>query len=197
MGKINYLNIAVIFVILCFCLTGCGNQEQANVQVQEQNSNKLENDKYLYDDNLCLDNEEVVFSFKTVEGNKALSICISEEPSYITYRFGTKENVEFEYPLDKNDSWNSFTYDFYLRGGGAENEGLDLNYLSFENDNFIYRVYDEYDATQNAFFVGVIVINKSTNKETDIKGISKERIGTLATLRDSNVIRGSEDFTGF
>jgi hypothetical protein len=40
---------------------------------------------------------------------------------YIQYRFGSKDRVEMEFPLNRNkDSWKQFKYNSYHRGG--ENE---------------------------------------------------------------------------
>ena len=39
---------------------------------------------------LCAANEHVLFSFKA--GSKTLSICVSDDPDYIVYRYGTKDS---------------------------------------------------------------------------------------------------------
>lgn len=193
-----------ILVVVCLSIVGCSNiQETVSIDSNEtQKENRpilaeTKSNNSSYDDNLKLANEEIIFSFKTEKNGKVLSVCISQEPDYIVYRFGSKDNVELEYPSNKTDSWNCFTYDYYLRGGGAANEGVDLNYLSFERENYIYRVYDEYYAASDSNSVGVKVIDKITNKEIDISGISKEKIGTLVTLRESKIKHGSDNFTGF
>ena len=144
----------------------------------------------IYNDNLFSSDEEVLFSFKIKDTNKVLSVCISkEEPTYIVYRFGTKDNIELEFPQDKKDSWNKFTYSYYLRGGGKQNIGLDLNHLSFQNGNYTYEVYEEYSAEQEMTSVGVKVTEKSTKKEFDIIGIDSSRIGSLIGLRSNNKIK--------
>ncbi len=147
-------------------------------------------DKKNYNENLCADDEDVLFSFKTDSSDKKLSVCLSKKPlDYIVYRFGTKEKIEFEFPENKADSWSKFAYSFYLRGGGKQNDGLDLNYLSFENGEFEYKIYQEYSAIDSIEKVGVRVIEKRTNKETDIKGSSNTIKGTLISLRGNNKIK--------
>jgi hypothetical protein len=37
---------------------------------------------------------------------------------------------------------NKFTYSYYLRGGAEDNEGLDLNYLDYENGGYQYEIYE-------------------------------------------------------
>lgn len=143
-----------------------------------------------YRDNLCIDNEEVLFSFKLADSPKTLSVCVSEiQPDYIVYRFGTKEKIELEFPENKLDSWSKFTYSYYLRGGGAGNEGMDLNYLSFENGGYKYEIYQEYTAEDNMTNVGVKIIDRATNKETDIKGLSNSIEGSLINLRENQKIK--------
>lgn len=143
-----------------------------------------------YSDSLCTDKEEVLFRFKMENSDKFLSICLSkEQPDYIVYRFGTKDKIELEYPKDKADSWNKFTYSYYLRGGGAENEGMDMNYLTFENGGYEYRIYQEYTAIDDTTQVGIKITDKATKKETDLKGLSNSTEGSLIDLRDNTKIK--------
>ncbi len=140
-----------------------------------------------YDNCLCRNDEKVILSFNIDESGKILSLCVSDEQDYIVYRFGTTENIELEYPGDKKDSWNKFTYSYYLRGGGKENDGLDLNYLQFEIGNYLYKVYEEYSANDDRTYVGVKIINETDNNESDIIGDSKNKIGSLIYLRETQV----------
>jgi hypothetical protein len=143
-----------------------------------------------YDENLCTDNEEVLFSFQIANSSKTLSICLSKKQSdYIIYRFGTKDIIELEFPQNKLDSWNKFTYSYYFRGGGAGNEGVDLNYLLFRNGEYEYQVYQEYTAKENATLVGIKIKDTATNKETDIKGLSSNLKGSLINLRGNAKIK--------
>lgn len=84
----------------------------------------------VYDERLCGSNVEVLFSFKTKDTNKVLSICLpKQEPTYIVYRYGTRDSIELEFPQDKKDSWNKFTYSYYLRGGDKQNLGYYFQFL--------------------------------------------------------------------
>lgn len=142
------------------------------------------------DDYLCGENEEVLLSFNIANSNKTASICISKsQPDYIVYRFGTKDYLELEYHDMKDaDSWARFTYSYYLRGGGAGNEGLDLNYLIFDNGEYEYQIYDEYSAEDDKTRVGITVTSLETGDETDIEGKSDSIQGGLVTLRDNEKI---------
>jgi len=147
----------------------------------------------VYDNDLCTSNEDVLFSFKVVDSQKTLSVCVAKNDDYIVYRFGTKDNVELEYPANRGDSWINFTYSYYLRGGGAENAGLDLYYLSFENSGYAYEIYQEYDAASNLTNVGVKVTVISTGNVTDIKGQSDSVKGSLLSLRGNTKVNQVQD----
>lgn len=68
----------------------------------------------------------------------------------MVYRFGKTNAIEMEFPEKTKESWTKFSYSYYMRGGGAGNEGLDLNYLYFIRNDFKYVVFDVYSAvTEN------------------------------------------------
>ena len=114
---------------------------------------------------------------------------------YIIYRFGTKAKVEFEFPEKSIDSWKKFKYSYDIRGGGTQNEGLDLNYIYFENNGFKYVIYDNYVAADKKSYVGIYVIDLKTNISTDIKGLYSTRKGTMADFRDNGLLEiGDEIF---
>jgi hypothetical protein len=134
-----------------------------------------------------LSNEEVIFSFDTQNG-KHVTVNKDKENKYLIYRFGTKQKVEFAFPNKTKESWKSFSYSFYMRGGGKQNEGMDLNYLVFMNNAFKYVIYDTYHAVRNKYAIGIRIINLTTNITTDIKGKFKTRKGTLIDFRDNGLV---------
>ncbi len=142
-----------------------------------------------------LPNEEPIFSFDTRNGKKVM-LAKDKCDAYIIYRFGTAGKIEFEFPGAKHaDSWQQFKYAFWLRGGGTQNEGIDLNYVSFINKGYTYVIYDTYRAVGNLQQIGVKVINNTTKKETDIPGKAKTRKGNLVDLRENERIgKGDELF---
>jgi hypothetical protein len=205
--KLNFL--VFIIIVLSSGLVGCSNTpkaENSHAFSETENPNETDkvdletnqtttlptstNEQKEYNENLCTENEEILFSFKTENSDKILSVCVSKSAQeYIVYRFGTKEKVELEFPGDKADSWSKFIYSYYLRGGGKENEGMDMNYLVFENGGYEYEIYQEYTAVDESTIVGVRIKDKSTNKETDIKGLPDTLIGSLIGLRDNDKIK--------
>ncbi|WP_127579016.1 hypothetical protein [Paenibacillus koleovorans] len=145
------------------------------------------NSKFISAGHLCYKEETPYFGFRA-ENQKLLSVCVSSNPSYIVYRYGKHENVELEYPGGKTaDSWGSFEYYRYLRGGGAMNAGLDLNSLSFVNGGYKYELHDDYDAVENQYYRSIRVIDLKTNQETVIKALDSGAVGGLTRLQGSRV----------
>jgi hypothetical protein len=140
-------------------------------------------------DNLCGENEEVLLSFKLTDSDKIASICISKkEQEYIIFRYGTRDEIELEYPKTSDTSWEKFSYSYYLRGGGIDNEGLDLNYLDFNNEEYSYQIYEEYSSNDDILSIGIKLINQDTGEETELKGDSDSVEGSLISLRDNTKI---------
>lgn len=132
-------------------------------------------------------NEEVVYSFDTKAGKKMLLVK-DKGNEYIQYRFGTKDRVEMEFPLARDkDSWKQFKYKSYHRGGGKQNAGMDLEYLTFLNNGYTYTLFKSYYAEDGSFSTGVTVLN-SKGKSTDINGIYKSIKGCLCNLEDIELI---------
>jgi hypothetical protein len=145
-----------------------------------------------YGQNFIFKNEEMIFSFNTKKG-KQMVLAKDKTNEYIVYRFGTKEIVEFEFPEKNKNSWTAFKYSFYLRGGGVQNEGQDLNYISFTNKNIKYVIYDTYYAVGEKSEIGIKVTNLKTKKVVDIKGDYKTRKGTMADFRFNNLLEITEE----
>ncbi|MCS3797975.1 hypothetical protein [Niastella sp. OAS944] len=134
-----------------------------------------------------LKSESEIFSFDTQNGKHVL-LAKDKANAYIVYRYGTKDSVEFEFPEKNKDSWNKFKYSFYLRGGGVQNEGMDLNYVYFINKGYKYSICDTYNSVGNKSELGIEVTNLKTSKTVDIKGVGKTRKGTLIDFRDNKLL---------
>jgi uncharacterized protein (TIGR02145 family) len=146
------------------------------------------------DSNLCAKGEKILFGFKVKNSTKRLSICVSDEENYIVYRFGTAKSVEFEFPPKKENSWRNFVYAYYFRPFGTENSGCDLNHLAFENGSYKYDIFDESFAGNANSLVGIIITNKTSEKETRIEGASESIIGTLYRLRHNDKIKKTDSW---
>lgn len=183
-------SILVAMLISSLCIIGCNGKYENNAQVDE-GKDVIKSDVALVDEHLCRENEELMFGFDVADSMKKVAICCDGE-DYITYRFGTKDNLELEYPESLNDSWNQFTYSYYFRGGGPENEGLDLNYLRFHNGDYSYELYQEYSAVEDTTSIGIRITNEKTQEVTEIEGDSKSQQGSLLSFRDHTLIKTEE-----
>jgi hypothetical protein len=133
-------------------------------------------------DCLCGKNEHTVFSFLT-KNQKIASICTGANDAYLVYRFGTKDKIEMQYPakLDKS-SWKKFEFQYYFRGGGVQNAGIEENHLSFINNGIRYTVFQDYTAENNQLNIGIMV--ETHAKTVEIKGMVKTKKGDLSVLKE-------------
>ena len=133
---------------------------------------------------MLLPNETVVFSFKTKTG-KTMNIVLDKEQRYLAYRYGTKDRVELQFPPVLENTFSQFTYSYYMRGGGPENEGVDLNRLVFTGAANRFTVYSErhYEDGKEINRIGIRVTNLKTGKESDIPGRIQTVKGSLLDFR--------------
>lgn len=137
--------------------------------------------------------EKIIFSFKTNKG-KIMNIVLQNEEKYIAYRFGTENKVELQFPEKLENTFEQFTYSYYMRGGGAMNVGLDLNYISFKGDTHQFIIYEEHSSgdpenEEESLDVGIRIVDLKNNKETKIEGLSNSVKGSLIDLRFSDLIK--------
>ena len=124
-----------------------------------------------------LDSEYLLLGFQIEDSQKRLSICISNDKKpYIVYRFSTNDNIEFEFPINKENSWTNFKF--------IDDFKNNSDYLSFTNNGFEYQVYQMYQSNGSYYRVGIKVTELSNGKVTDIKGDSTSVIGNLSFLRE-------------
>jgi hypothetical protein len=146
---------------------------------------------FLFSQKLLETNEECVFSFQTKNG-KTLMLAKEKNNKYLIYRFGKINKIEFEYPVKEVQSWNKFTYNYYFRGGGKQNAGMDIDNLTFENKGFKYIIYTAYyagdDENEESYQIGILIYNKK-NKVTRIIGNLATQIGSLQEFRTNGLIK--------
>lgn len=125
-------------------------------------------------------NEKLLFSFST-EQSETLKLTLDTVNNVMIYRFGRTNMPELEIRDDLNDSIPIFTYSYYFRGGGVDNAGLDLNYVTFVNKGYKYLIYYEYSAEEDNFSIGVSVKDINKVHISNIKGIYKTVQGSLVS----------------
>lgn len=139
-----------------------------------------------------LENEKVLFEF-TTKNQQKLVIAEDVTDQYLVYRYGTSTEIELEFPKNKQDAWEVFTFSSYSRGGGEANEGMELNYLYFKIGVYTYVVFEEYLAKNSKTNYGIKVINTENNQTTLIKANSDSVTGTLNIFRDHQKIKKGDE----
>jgi len=147
---------------------------------------------FCYSQEYLQTNEKSVFEFETVKG-KRLVIALDTNEKYLVYRYGTEKNIELEFPKKLSTSWNEFQFSWYLRGGGVQNEGLDLNYLYFDSGIYRYVVFQEYSSNSQRTDYGIKVINRETKNKTVIEANPTTVEGTLSNFRDVKSIKEGDE----
>jgi hypothetical protein len=129
--------------------------------------------------------EITVFAFRLKNSGKYLSVSQGKADGreYLVYRLGRPSAVELEFPAKKENSWDEFSYWWYLRGGGPQNEGMDLNYLGFVNQGWEYVVYDEYIAVPGTYERGILLVHLADCKWIDLPGEPDSVVGSFISLR--------------
>jgi hypothetical protein len=138
-------------------------------------------------------NEKLIFSFQNAQGKRAV-LAKDSLDRYIVYRFGFSKQVEFQYPtVPDSSSWQLFKYSWYLRGGGKMNEGLDLNYVQFTNDQTKYVMYETYAASNEEKSIGIRIIPLNKGEALNMPGRIRSRKGSLIDLRNCALIAQSDE----
>lgn len=128
-----------------------------------------------------------VISFNTLNGKK-MTLSVNKNKKCLIYRFGTAKYIEFQYPKEIKQNYSDFILFYYLRGGGIRNEGQDLINLRFSNQNFTYKIYEEWYAVGNRKEIGILVKDNITKNTLTIKANLKTVKGTLFYLINSDIL---------
>ncbi len=142
----------------------------------------------LYTLRLCKSNEKMLFSFQVSGTKKFVSVCKDKANEYIVYRYGTRDNIEFQYP-EKPDtsSWRSFM--FYYVGQGGSNTSFEMVSFSFVDKRVKYDVYYNRKPEEATNEIGVNIIGNG--KETNLKGELTTQMGAIQGLRQEKNIANS------
>ena len=136
-------------------------------------------------------NEECIFSFR-VKNGKTMMLAKDTQNRYIIYRFGKENHIDWEFPNPDSISWKKFTYNYYFRGGGKQNAGLDIDNLIFDNQGYHYVVYSSYSAGDEEYpesFTFGIVVTDPKNKKVNIAGLPHTDKGHLQGFRTNELLR--------
>lgn len=123
-----------------------------------------------------------------------MTLCSDKNGSILFIDLEQKNNIELEYPKNKDkSSWNKFEYSYWLRGGGIENEGVDLNFIAFTIYKNKYVIYNTYFANGGKYETGIKVINLLNKNIVKITGNYKTIKGTLIVFRFDKSIKDGDE----
>ncbi len=132
--------------------------------------------------NYVLPNEQEVFSFFTLEGNKIV-LARDTSDAYTIFRLGTEKRVEQQYPDIASGNFELLKYVFYFRGGGSSNEGMDLNFITYKTYYNRYLIYDTWEAIEDKREVGVKIMDREGKLLKQMEADPKTIRGTLVDFR--------------
>jgi hypothetical protein len=141
-------------------------------------------------ENLSGKNEDIVISFLINESPKRYAtLCSDKEGDYIVFRLGTSKSIRTEVLGESLSVAPKFEYEYYFRGGGKDNMGLDLNHLYFEDADNHYDLFDEFDAVSEKRTVGITIHNLAEKTDETFYAIDSTIIGRMSTLRFGDLHR--------
>ena len=138
----------------------------------------------LHAQKLLLQNEQLEFTFRTINNKKVL-IATDREGKYLVYRYGTDITLELQFPdTPDTTSWQKFGYYGISRPQGPDGTGaLNRNFLVFTSGHYRYKIYDMVNENKYCY-VGLTVLDTVTKIETHIHGIYNTKRGDLFRFRN-------------
>ncbi|WP_448701063.1 hypothetical protein ACFGVR_03115 [Mucilaginibacter sp. AW1-3] len=131
--------------------------------------------------------EKVLFSFRLKNSDKITVLCTGKNDGYLVYRFGTKDQLELQYPALLNKaSWKLFKYIGYWRGGGVKNDATEQHSITFSNNKASYQVFDNWYSEGNVKEAFIVV--SINGKKSRVNGAASSGIGSIGLLRDKEAL---------
>jgi hypothetical protein len=127
---------------------------------------------------------DVLIDFHTTHGHHITVLQLYNEKG-LQFILRSKKGKSFIFPkqINPNKNWSKFNYGYYFRPGGVENDGLDLNSLSFKMDDKIYVIYENYVAVGNEKEFGFKILNAKEVTLANYKGKFNTLKGSIIDLR--------------
>lgn len=188
--KLTFILLFLIVPVTGYERVAASKQQNIQGKIRTIISSKAEESTEINPE-LCNHDENNVLSFYLTNSNKIISVCTGDKPqSYIVLRVGDGKSF-IEYPKNRENSWNYFKYSYYSRGGGSSNDTLDLNYLTYEDDQWKIKISEEYSDDEDGEKTTLLLTttNKATGKETQQAGDVESVKGSLVNIRDNENIK--------
>lgn len=129
---------------------------------------------------LCLSNEKVAFTCNIKA--RTASLCASTiadiDNGNMHYRFGTRSDIEFQFPSDTSGQGKDFRLSLATYGGGGE------THIRFRNTIFEYVIYEkttkaekDQEGIRPTLFSSGVVVRKSGKQIAHYKCTTAENAG--------------------
>lgn len=121
--------------------------------------------------------QQTVISFRT-EKQGEFKVKWDDQERILSVSNVVDQDIYFNIEDTLDDSRPVFTYEGYFRGGGVQNEGLELHHLYFKNGEDVYHLSSEYAAESDHTELEMF-------KNGDTLKVSEQSIvGNLSILKD-------------
>jgi hypothetical protein len=138
-------------------------------------------------DTLCLPGEQIVFSCSVKM--RIVSLCAStpftKNTGDMQYRFGTRSNIEFQFPRTPSAQGKNFHLSSTSYGGGGE------THLSFTNSSYEYIIYErmtkgeeDREGVRPTIFSAGVFVRKGSKQVAKYRCNSNENAGINALAYD-------------
>ena len=131
--------------------------------------------------------ETNLFSFES-DLNETISLSLDTISDILVFRNGDSKGKGIIIKDHLNDNDTIFVYSYYFRGGGVENAGLDLNYVTFNYENDRYEIYDEYSAEGQSYSVGLRIFEGDSEGGYSITGKYESIKGSIIDFRYNGIL---------
>ena len=168
------------------------NNRDQNAEVKKEKRNKIVIENSNNEDETENPSEEELFSF-TTETNGKVSLSLTRD-SVLIYRNTSDGDFIHILEDDLKDDKEIFSYSYYLRGGGAENAGMDNNSVIFQVNKEKVEIFDDYYAEDDMYTVGLRIENFNTKKSMEVRGDFATKKGSLVDFRNNGLIPVKESF---
>lgn len=134
---------------------------------------------------------DTICSFVTHQG-ETISLMKNLQTNLLLFMMKSPLNIP-ETWVESTHSDTLFTYSYYLRGGAATNEGMELNYVYFNYKNAKYVIYEISHYSEQQSHVGLKIIDSKTNATLEKNAKLGSIKGSITALRDSNLVKHGEE----
>jgi len=127
-----------------------------------------------------------IFSFSTQQGYHFSVYQVNDTTACVQWTTLKAEVKICESPPFEKEN---ITYAYYMRPGGIDNEGLDLNHLRFTSGGYAYDVFENYAAADSSKEIGIKITNMVNQDVKLYHALPHSITGSLIHLRNQEIFK--------